>query len=142
MVQDDLWASLTEQAHIDGTLDRAVTVKDIMDTWTLQKGYPLVTVSRNGNQLSLTQRWFLLNPENTMQGTDEYKDYRWYIAFTFTTSQQLNWDTEANWFRPDQQECKLDLLFRLSLRLNETILFKYWSIYRLIRTLTRGISVT
>ena len=45
--QDDLWRHLTEQAHKDGTLDRDVKVKEIMDTWTLQMGYPLITVRRN-----------------------------------------------------------------------------------------------
>lgn len=45
--QDDLWQSLTEQAHSDGVLSKDFTVKAIMDTWTLQTGYPLVTVKRN-----------------------------------------------------------------------------------------------
>lgn len=45
--QDDLWQSLTEQAHSDGVLGKELTVKTIMDTWTLQTGYPLVTVKRN-----------------------------------------------------------------------------------------------
>ena len=45
--QDDLWFYLTSQAHIDGTLPEDVTVKQIMDTWTLQMGYPVVTVTRN-----------------------------------------------------------------------------------------------
>ena len=45
--QDDLWSHLTSQAHVDGTLPDDVTVKQIMDTWTLQMGYPVVTVTRN-----------------------------------------------------------------------------------------------
>ena len=35
------------QAHSDGTLPEAVTVKEIMDTWTLQMGFPVVNVERN-----------------------------------------------------------------------------------------------
>jgi aminopeptidase N len=31
--QDDLWEELTKQAHLDGTLDSKLTVKEIMDTW-------------------------------------------------------------------------------------------------------------
>lgn len=108
VVQDNLWESLTEQAHDDGTLARTLTVKQIMDTWTLQKGYPLVTITRNGNQLRLTQRWFLLNPENSVQGTSEYNKYRWYVPFTYTTKQEQNWQLESRptWFSPEQQECK------------------------------------
>ena len=45
--QDDLWQALTDQAHQDEVLDRDMTVKDIMYTWTLQTGFPLVTVIRN-----------------------------------------------------------------------------------------------
>lgn len=107
-MSDNLWESLTEQAHADGVLDRSVTVKTIMDTWTLQKGYPVVTVTRGANnKLTLKQKWFLLNPLNTVQGTSEYDKYRWYIGFTYTTKEQLNWDIEtaASWFEPSQQEC-------------------------------------
>lgn len=45
--QDDLWQWLTLQAHLDGSLPLNMTVKEIMDTWTLHTGYPVVTVIRN-----------------------------------------------------------------------------------------------
>lgn len=45
--QDDLWESLTEQAHEDQILHRSMNVKTIMDTWTLQTGFPVITVIRN-----------------------------------------------------------------------------------------------
>lgn len=45
--QDDLWSSLTEEAHRQGTLDKNLTVKQIMDTWTLQTGYPVLKVVRD-----------------------------------------------------------------------------------------------
>ena len=108
-IQDNLWESLTEQAHNDTTLNSTLTVKMIMDTWTLQKGYPVVTISRNGNQLTLSQKWFLLNPLNTIQNTAEYNTYRWYVAFTHTTKDQPNWNMEANplWLRPEQQQGKI-----------------------------------
>lgn len=80
-----------------------------MDTWTLQKGYPLLTITReNNNRLSLKQNWFLLNPQNTVQNTMEYKNYRWYIAFTYTTKEKLDWNMEAKatWFKPEDEQCK------------------------------------
>ncbi|ROT69089.1 putative Aminopeptidase N precursor [Penaeus vannamei] len=40
--KDDLWKHLTLAAHEDGILPQDVTVKMIMDTWTLQMGYPVV----------------------------------------------------------------------------------------------------
>lgn len=39
-------------------------VAQMMNTWTVQKGFPLVTVKRNGTQVTLTQEHFLLNANN------------------------------------------------------------------------------
>jgi len=36
-----------------------VEIKDMMDTWTLQMGYPVVTVRWSGSQISATQDRFL-----------------------------------------------------------------------------------
>ena len=55
--QDDLWESLTEQAHKENKLPRDVTVKMIMDTWTLQMGFPVINVERDyaSNTATITQ---------------------------------------------------------------------------------------
>jgi len=45
--QNDLWEALTSQAHSDNALDSTMSVKEIMDTWTLQTGFPVVTVTRD-----------------------------------------------------------------------------------------------
>lgn len=45
--QDDLWDSLTKEAHKNAVLPNDLTVKTIMDTWTLQTGYPVITVTRD-----------------------------------------------------------------------------------------------
>ena len=61
--QDDLWSHLTDQvtivtsqtnqnscrnlqAHKDGPLPMDMDVKTVMDTWTLQMGFPVITVTR------------------------------------------------------------------------------------------------
>ena len=55
--QDDLWHYLTQKAHLDGTLPSDLTVKTIMDTWTLQMGFPVVNVTRDydSNEATLIQ---------------------------------------------------------------------------------------
>lgn len=55
--QDDLWNSLTDEAHREGTLDKNITIKQIMDMWTLQTGYPVLKVMRDysTDQVTLTQ---------------------------------------------------------------------------------------
>ena len=45
-VQDDLWRALEEEVEIEGVILPA-TIKQIMDTWTLKKNYPLITVTRD-----------------------------------------------------------------------------------------------
>ena len=52
--QDDLWDFLTRAAHQDLTLPNDVSVKTIMDTWTLQMGYPVVKVTRSADGTSAT----------------------------------------------------------------------------------------
>jgi len=42
-----LWDALTAQAQTDRVMDITMTVKDVMDTWILQPGFPVVNVTRN-----------------------------------------------------------------------------------------------
>ena len=49
----DLWESLTKEAY---DLPEGWTIKDIMDTWTTQPGYPVITF--DGTTIS-QQRFFL-----------------------------------------------------------------------------------
>lgn len=48
--QDDLWAALDEvnRDRGGGSLGNK-TMKQVMDTWTLQPNYPLIRVYRNGS---------------------------------------------------------------------------------------------
>lgn len=51
-----------------------------MNTWTRQKGYPVLNVARNGNTYTLTQERFLTDPEayNQTDETSPY-NYKWEI---------------------------------------------------------------
>jgi len=81
--QDDLWQHLTVQGHKDNTLARDMDVKTVMDTWTLQKGFPVVTVRRNYEDKSatVTQQRFLLGGS---EKSGEEKKYSWWIPLTFS----------------------------------------------------------
>lgn len=62
--QDELWQYLTEQARADKVLPTDVDVKTIMDTWTLQMGFPLITIIRNYTQgTAHIQQVFINNPK-------------------------------------------------------------------------------
>jgi aminopeptidase N len=77
--QDDLWDQLTSQAHQDRSLPSNMTVKKIMDTWTLQTGYPVVTVTRNymNGSANISQERFLLSPNSSSSST-------WWVPLTYT----------------------------------------------------------
>ncbi|XP_071443952.1 aminopeptidase N-like [Hetaerina americana] len=93
--QDDLWMALTTQAHRDNTLPSHLTVKKIMDTWTLQTGYPLITVERNyenGTALITQERYF---------GIKYFRDpsVHWWVPLSFTSQDELNFSetTPKQW---------------------------------------------
>ena len=48
--QDRLWEFLTAAGQEDGTLTD-LTVKQVMDTWTVQMGYPVVTIGQQINTI-------------------------------------------------------------------------------------------
>ena len=66
--QDDLWHYLTEAAHEAGTLPANLTVKTIMDTWTLQMGYPVIKVERSADGTSATVSQVSVWPTHTGGG--------------------------------------------------------------------------
>ena len=86
---DDLWEVLTQQGHTDKTLDSSLTLKSIMTSWTLQKGYPLLEIKRNKSKLIITQKWFLVNPLNKAQNNKtEYDSYKWLELFLIKQNYQ------------------------------------------------------
>ena len=82
--QDDLWRHLTEQGHKDGTLAQEMDVKTVMDTWTLQMGFPLVTVTRDyeARAASVSQARFLVGDKRPDQA-----GLSWWVPITFTDPQ-------------------------------------------------------
>ncbi|EFN65601.1 Aminopeptidase N [Camponotus floridanus] len=89
--QNDLWHALTQQAYKDKVLEPSVTVKEIMDTWTLQTGFPVITVTRNynNNSATLTQERFLLRNGTTKVTTSSLEPL-WWVPITYTSEKQLN----------------------------------------------------
>lgn len=52
--RNDLFASLTEEAHARGVLSKNENVKQIMDTWTEQAGFPVINVAADYTHNVLT----------------------------------------------------------------------------------------
>ena len=64
--QDDLWRHLTEAGRQDG---KFIDTKMVMDSWTLQMGYPVVTVTQDfsGKCVRFYQQKFLILNGNTTE---------------------------------------------------------------------------
>lgn len=106
--QDDLWQYLTQQGHQDGTLSLDMDVKTIMDTWTLQMGFPLVTINRNYQDRTATvsQSRFLVGEKKTTQ-----KELRWWVPLTFTDPNTgFNNTYNKEWLRPDGKSRTLEAM--------------------------------
>jgi len=63
-----------------------------MDTWTRQMGFPLITISREGNTITATQKRFILTVMNneTEQMNNESVSpfgYKWYVPLSYYTNQ-------------------------------------------------------
>ncbi|XP_043469608.1 aminopeptidase N [Leptopilina heterotoma] len=102
--QNDLWAALTKQAHKDKVLQPDVTVKEIMDTWTLQTGFPVVTVTRDyksGGAYIIQERFLLQN--STLPILMDPMP-RWWIPITFTSESKLNFNNTqpSHWMRAEK----------------------------------------
>lgn len=104
--QNDLWEALTSQAHADNALDPNMSVKEIMDTWTLQTGFPVITVARDytTGTVHLKQERFLLRrkAENSGLTTAQTSTTTsapgtiglglWWIPITYTSLENPDFD--------------------------------------------------
>ncbi|XP_029347238.1 aminopeptidase N-like [Acyrthosiphon pisum] len=104
--QDDLWSSLTEEAHRQGTLDKNLTVKQIMDTWTLQTGYPVLNVVRDysAGTVTLSQERYL-----TIKSNGTGIKACWWIPITMTTSGDFNQTNATFWLNCENNNLTIPL---------------------------------
>ncbi|XP_039290198.1 aminopeptidase N isoform X3 [Nilaparvata lugens] len=100
--QDQLWRAVTVEAA--SSLPQGVDVKQIMDTWTLLPGFPVVTVHRDYEQgtASVTQeRYFVLN-----EFTSEDK---WWVPVSYTTQSEMDFNNTQPkiWLEPSKPTKKI-----------------------------------
>ncbi|XP_056307905.1 alanyl (membrane) aminopeptidase b, tandem duplicate 1 [Danio aesculapii] len=83
-VYTDLWDHLQRAVDETGT-ELPRSVKDIMDRWVLQMGFPVVTINTVTGQIS--QEHFLLDPE-TRPEPSEF-NYEWFVPITWTKNEAI-----------------------------------------------------
>nr|CAD7397311.1 unnamed protein product [Timema poppensis] len=82
---NDLFTALGDQFTED-VGPNLLDFQTIMETWTLQMGYPVLGVIRDYDSGTVTER-FLIRPATG--GTDTH-DYKWWIPLTYTTKSELD----------------------------------------------------
>ncbi|CAG2062065.1 unnamed protein product [Timema podura] len=87
---NDLFKALKEQYKEDFPNSELSDedLQDVFESWTLQMGYPVITVTRDYSlgTVNVNQERFLLTRNNTAD--DE--DYSWWVPLTYTTSDELD----------------------------------------------------
>nr|CAD7397435.1 unnamed protein product [Timema poppensis] len=85
-----------------GAISEGLSVKSVLDTWSLQEGYPLITVSRiyDSNNIfrsvTVHQERFYLKSSERISNTQEN---RWWVPLTYTSQSELNFNstTTRDW---------------------------------------------
>ncbi|XP_006822493.1 aminopeptidase N-like [Saccoglossus kowalevskii] len=107
VVSDQLWQELTQadRGH------RNTNVKMVMDTWTLQHGHPVVTVTRTSEaKASVVQDHFLSDPND--EPTDQYANlgYLWYVPLTYTHASEADFtNPNFEWLQNTDEPGEIDL---------------------------------
>lgn len=90
-VYTDLWEHLQQAVENTPGVQIPHTVKDIMNHWTLQMGFPVVTIdTRTG---SITQKHFLLDPDSVVDRPSQF-NYMWFVPIKWMKTgveQQQYW---------------------------------------------------
>lgn len=93
---------MTDEARRLNIFDNSTTIKEIMDTWTLQTGFPIVNVTLDyqNNKIEFHQKRFSYESSKRKRN-DELDKNLWWIPISYTTAKDLNFeDTKPSlWIR-------------------------------------------
>ncbi|XP_051805679.1 thyrotropin-releasing hormone-degrading ectoenzyme [Acanthochromis polyacanthus] len=79
--RNDLWSKLSEAMRSEG---RDIDIGEMMDRWTLQMGYPVVTISKNQSE-QLPTHYITINQEHFLYGQSEVRknnSLQWQVPLT------------------------------------------------------------
>ncbi|KAK7096269.1 hypothetical protein V1264_005581 [Littorina saxatilis] len=112
---NDLWAAMTKQSQMDG---KNLDVKAIMDTWTLQMNYPIVTLTQiDKDNVKVTQSRYLQDPSAIDPGKYESPyDYKWDVPVTLTSSVERHFNQthgHVHWLWKSAEEATIYLAGQL-----------------------------
>lgn len=101
----DLYRFLQISSEKSGQLQSDILIKDMMESWTTQPGFPLVTVTRNykTRTLTVTQERFY---QNSDESSIKQNSSKWCIPLNFATKSSLadfSRTSARYWLNPEDQ---------------------------------------
>ncbi|RWS03028.1 aminopeptidase N-like protein, partial [Dinothrombium tinctorium] len=112
---NDLWKYLSAAQNVNESSENYVDVAKVMDSWTLQTGYPVVTITRDYDTKTavLSQRRFLLASRNETLNSLSDAGTKWEMPITYTNENELNWTPITKlWMRKDESNIFIDVFSR------------------------------
>ncbi|KAL6031044.1 hypothetical protein STEG23_030882, partial [Scotinomys teguina] len=110
----DLWQHLQTAVDNQRAVQLPDSVRNIMDRWTLQMGFPVVTVDTSTGEIS--QQHFLLDPNATVTRPSEF-NYLWIVPIPFLKS-----GTQQDHYWLNTQKAQNDIFKTSSTNENEWVL--------------------
>ncbi|XP_051974425.1 thyrotropin-releasing hormone-degrading ectoenzyme-like [Xyrauchen texanus] len=94
--RDDLWNKLSEVMQREG---KDINITVLMDRWTLQMGYPVVTINKNDsldNIVFISQEHFVYDTDAKIRHPELFnKSFQWQIPLTLTVGNSSHISTET-----------------------------------------------
>ncbi|XP_065130822.1 thyrotropin-releasing hormone-degrading ectoenzyme-like [Paramisgurnus dabryanus] len=94
--RDDLWNKLSQAMQREG---KDINITEVMDRWTLQMGYPVVTISKNDsldNTVTISQEHFIYDTDAKIRDPELFnKSFQWLIPLTITVGNFSHISTET-----------------------------------------------
>ncbi|XP_074126629.1 thyrotropin-releasing hormone-degrading ectoenzyme isoform X3 [Sminthopsis crassicaudata] len=94
--RSDLWNTLSEALRKNG---KYVNIQEVMDQWTLQMGYPVITILGNGtvdNMIVITQQHFIYDSRARLRTTEfGNSSYLWQIPLTIVLGNRSHISSET-----------------------------------------------
>ncbi|XP_015184598.1 PREDICTED: aminopeptidase N-like [Polistes dominula] len=123
---DQLWKIFEDMMNLE-----KFNIKEIMDTWLNQKGYPLVTAKRdlNTGMIIVTQKRFKLSDidhdkdeesddddndneddDDDYDDDDKADDVKWWIPINYTSKSEVNFSSTlpTHWLKPQDENLTID----------------------------------
>uniref|UniRef100_A0A671N7K5 Aminopeptidase n=1 Tax=Sinocyclocheilus anshuiensis TaxID=1608454 RepID=A0A671N7K5_9TELE len=94
--RNDLWNKFSEAMQREG---KDINITQVMDRWTLQMGYPVVTISKNDsldNSVTISQEHFVYDTDAKIQNPELFnKSFQWQIPLTLAVGNSSHISTET-----------------------------------------------